>query len=126
LPGLHRELWVHAAENFFTAFRVHGRQVAHQFVSRSPFRILAPADTDRKKRRDNPNGDICRCHKRNKEAKRVKDNPTSAVVQRDYRDRLKMKIQTRYSIGGFRVPDRLRMTLLAYIAVDASLCEAQR
>lgn len=79
LPGLHRELWIHAAENFFPALPIHGCQVAHQFVARSPFRILAQTDTDRQKRGDDPNSDICRRHGRNKEAKRVSDNPTAVI-----------------------------------------------
>jgi hypothetical protein len=74
LPGLHRELRIHAAENFFTALRIHGCQVAHQFVARSPFRILAQTDADRQKRGDDPNSDVCRGHERNKEAKGLKDN----------------------------------------------------
>jgi hypothetical protein len=78
LPGLHGERWIHAAENFFTALVIHGCQVAHQFVARSPFRILAQTDADRQKRGDDPNRDICRRHGRNKEAKRVSDNPTTA------------------------------------------------
>jgi hypothetical protein len=61
-------------------FPIHGCQVAHQFVARSPFRILAQTDADRQKRGDDPNSDICRGHERNKEAKRVSDNPT-AVIQ---------------------------------------------
>jgi len=78
LPGLHGERWIHAVENFFTALVIHGCQVAHQFVARSPFRILAQTDADRQKRGDDPNRDICRRHGRNKEAKRVSDNPTTA------------------------------------------------
>ena len=80
LPGLHRERWIHSAENFFTALVIHGCQVAHQLVACSPFRILAQTDADRQKRGDDPNGDICRRHERNKEAKRISDNPT-AVMQ---------------------------------------------
>jgi hypothetical protein len=64
LPGLHRELWIHAAENFFTALLIHGCQVAHEFVARSPFRILAQTDADRQKRGDDPNSDVCRGHER--------------------------------------------------------------
>jgi len=64
LPGLHRELWIHAAENFFTALLIHGCQVADQFVARSPFRILAQTDADRQKRGDDPNSDVCRGHER--------------------------------------------------------------
>ena len=78
--GLHRELWVHAAENFFTAFRIHGCQLAHQFVARSPFSILAPTDADRQKHGNDPNSDICSGHERNKEAKHASDKPT-AVIQ---------------------------------------------
>jgi hypothetical protein len=80
LPGLHRELWIHAGENFFTPLPIHGCQVAHQPVARSPFRILAQTDADCQKRGDDPNSDICRGHERNKEANRVSDNPT-AVIQ---------------------------------------------
>lgn len=70
---------MHAAEDFFTAFRIHGGQVAHQLVPRSPFRILAPTDADRQKRGNDPNSDICSGHERNKEAKRVSDNPTAVI-----------------------------------------------
>ncbi len=80
LPGLHCEFWIHAAENFFTAHVIHGCEVAHQSVACSPFRILAQTDADCQKRGDDPNSDICRRHERNKEAKRVSDNPT-AVTQ---------------------------------------------
>jgi hypothetical protein len=80
LPRLHRELWIHAAENFFTALLIHGCQVAHEFVARSPFRILAQTDADRQKRGYDPNSDICRRHGRNKESKRVSDNQR-AVIQ---------------------------------------------
>jgi hypothetical protein len=80
LPGLHRELRIHAAENFFTALLIHGCQVAHQFVARSPFRILAQTDADRQKCGDDPNSDICRRHGRNKEAKRVSDNPATNLL----------------------------------------------
>jgi len=79
LPGLHRELWVHAAEDFFTAFRIHGGQLAHEFVARSPLCVLAPANTDREKRGHDPNRDICPAHEKNKEAKRVSDNPSLTV-----------------------------------------------
>jgi hypothetical protein len=70
---------MHAAEDFFTAFGIHGGQVAHQFVARSPFRILAPTDADRQKHGNDPNSDICSGHERNKEAKRVSDNPTAVI-----------------------------------------------
>ena len=79
LPSLHGELWAHAAENFFTAFRIHRCQLAHEFVARPPLCILAPADTDCEKRGQDPNGDISRAHEKNKEAKRVSDNLTTAV-----------------------------------------------
>jgi hypothetical protein len=47
-----------AAEHFFSALRVHGRQLARQFIARSPFRITAPADAHREESRYYPNGDV--------------------------------------------------------------------
>ena len=107
-------LRIHATEDLFPAFRIHGCQVAHQFVARSPLRILARADTDRKKRRDDPNGDICRRHDRNKEAKGVSDNPTPAgqpVAAVPFRGRHVLRKQTnqetignqRQTCGGDRI-----------------------
>ena len=43
------------------------------------FAYLLAANTDRQKRRDDPNGDICRRHEKNKEAKRISDNLTRPV-----------------------------------------------
>jgi hypothetical protein len=62
-------LRVHSTKDFFPAFGVHRCQLAHKFVARFPFRILARADSSRKKRRDNPHGNVCRAHEINKEAK---------------------------------------------------------
>ncbi len=56
--GLHGKLWAQAAEHFLTALRVHGRQLAHEFVARFPFRITTTADANRKQRRYYPNGDV--------------------------------------------------------------------
>ena len=75
----HGKFRTHTAKNFFTALRIHGYQVAHELVARFPFCILAKANTDRQKRRDDPNGDICRRHEKNKEAKRISDNLTRPV-----------------------------------------------
>ena len=72
-------LRVHATEHFFAAFRIHRRQFAHQLVAALPFRILSRANADRQKRRDDPNGNICRRHEKNKEAKRISDNLTRPV-----------------------------------------------
>jgi hypothetical protein len=114
LPGLHGKFRTHAAKDFFAAFRIHGYQIAHQFVAHSPFCILAAADTNRKKRRDDPNGDICRRHDRNKEAKGVSDNPTPAgqpVAAVPFRGRRVLRKQTnqetignqRQTCGGDRI-----------------------
>ena len=62
-------LRVHSTEDFFPAFGVHRCQLAHKFVARFPFRILARADSNRKKRRDNPHANVCCAHEINKEAK---------------------------------------------------------
>ena len=72
-------LRVHATEHFFPPFRIHGCQFAHHLIARLPFRILARANADRQKRGDDPDGDICRSHKKNKEAKRISDNLTRPV-----------------------------------------------
>jgi hypothetical protein len=114
LPGLHGKFRTHAAKDFFAAFRIHCYQIAHQFVAHSPFCILAAADTNRKKRRDDPNGDICRRHDRNKEAKGVSDNPTPAgqpVAAVPFRGRRVLRKQTnqetignqRQTCGGDRI-----------------------
>src|SRR5947207_862759 len=58
---------VHSTKEFFPAFGIHRCQLAHKFVARFPFRILARANSDRKKRGDNPNGDVCRSHQKKKE-----------------------------------------------------------
>src|SRR5436190_536940 len=58
---------VHSTKEFFPAFGIHRCQLAHKFVARFPFRILARANSDRKKRGDNPNGDVCRSHQMKKE-----------------------------------------------------------
>jgi hypothetical protein len=50
LPRFHGELRIHAAEDLLTAFRVHGCQLAHQFVARLPFCVFAPANAGREKR----------------------------------------------------------------------------
>jgi hypothetical protein len=51
-------LGVEAAEHFLAALRVHGRQLAHEFIARSPFRVTAPPDAYREESGYYPNGNI--------------------------------------------------------------------
>jgi hypothetical protein len=44
--------------HFFAALRIHGRQLAHQFIARSPFGVTAPADAWREESGYYPNGDV--------------------------------------------------------------------
>lgn len=58
LPDLHLQVRLQTAQDFFATLRVHGREIAHQFVARLIFRVLARSNTDRDERGDNPNRDI--------------------------------------------------------------------
>ena len=58
LSRFHRQVRTHATEQFFPAFWVHGCQFAHQFVTRFPFRVFAPANAEREQSGDGPNGNI--------------------------------------------------------------------
>jgi len=68
LPCLHGEVRAHSAEHFFPAFPIHGCKVAHQFVAYFPFRVFTPANAEREKRRNDPNGNVCRSYEKHKEA----------------------------------------------------------
>jgi hypothetical protein len=73
LARLHGVLRVHATEQFFPAFRIHGCEFAHHLVARFPFRVFAQANADREKRGDDPNRDVRCGHEINKELKTVGD-----------------------------------------------------
>ena len=64
---------IHATEQFFPTFRIHGCEFAHQLVARFPFRVFAQANADRKKRGDDPNREVRCGHEMNKELKTVGD-----------------------------------------------------
>jgi hypothetical protein len=76
LARFHREIRAHSSEHLLAAFRVHRGKFAHQFVACFPFRVFAPANANGEKRGDGPNGNVCRGHERNKEAKSINDKPT--------------------------------------------------
>ena len=59
LARFHGEVRPHPTEHFFTAFRIHRRELAHQFVARFPFRILAQANANREKPGDDPDRNVC-------------------------------------------------------------------
>jgi len=62
LARFHGKFRIHPAKYFLAAIRLHGRQVTNQLVTRSPFCILAPTNTDGQERGDDPDGEICRGH----------------------------------------------------------------
>jgi hypothetical protein len=59
LADLHLQVRLQTAQNFLAAFRVHGREIAHQFVARLIFRVLAATDADGNESGDDPDGDVC-------------------------------------------------------------------
>jgi hypothetical protein len=76
LPRFHCEFRIHSTKHLLAAFRVHRGEFAHQFVACFPFGVFARANANREKRGDDPNGNVCRGHERNKEAKSINDKPT--------------------------------------------------
>ena len=41
-----REFRIQATKHFSAAIWIHGRQFAHEFIARFPFRVATPTDTD--------------------------------------------------------------------------------
>jgi hypothetical protein len=58
LAQFERQFWIEAGEHLFAAFRIHGREFAHEFVAHFPFCIAAPAHADGEKGGHCPDGDV--------------------------------------------------------------------
>jgi hypothetical protein len=58
LADLHLQVRLQTAEEFLAPLGVHGGEIAHQFVARLIFRVLAQTDADGNESGDDPDGDV--------------------------------------------------------------------
>ena len=66
LPDLHLQVRLQTAEEFLAAFRIHGGEIAYEFVATLIFSVLAPADSGSNESRDDPDSNVgSRNHGRN-------------------------------------------------------------
>ena len=58
LTDLHLQVRLQTAEKFLAPLRIHGGEIAHEFVARLIFSVLAPTDADGNNGGDDPDGNI--------------------------------------------------------------------